>query len=113
MPGQGWGGFHVAAGLNQGLWIRTAAAEEDLVPPSQLQLDRGNVAILDKNGVAFAFSTERDRLIEVVYPDRLSLADIANAYRPWVVGALWLAFSLLVVMSVHRFYARGRGGKAA
>ncbi len=103
----------VRAGLNQGLWIRTAAADEDLVPPSQLQLDRGNVAVLDRNGVAFAFSTERDRLIEVVYPDKLSLAEIANAYRPWVVGALWLAFSLLVLVSVHRFYARGRSGKAA
>ena len=103
----------VRAGLNQGLWIRTAAADEDIVPPSQLQLDRGNVAVVDKNGVAFAFSTDRDRLIEVVYPDKLSLAEIANAYRPWVVGGLWLAFSLLVVMSVHRFYARGRGGKAA
>ncbi len=103
----------VRAGLNQGIWIRTAANDEDLVPPARLQLDRGNVAVVDKNGVAFAFSTERDRLIEVVYPEKLSLADIANAYRPWVVGALWLAFSLLVVLSVHRFYARGRGGKTA
>ena len=98
----------VKAGFNDGLWIRPAAPGETIAPPERLQLDRGNVAIIDKTGVAFAFSTERDRLVEVIYPDRVSLADIAGAYRPWVVGALWLAFSLLVVASVHRFYGRGR-----
>ena len=103
----------IRAGLDQGVWIRTAGDNEDLPPPSKLQLDRGNVAVLDRNGVAFAFSTERDRLVQVIYPDKSSLADIANAYRPWVVGALWLAFSLLVVVSVQRFYSRGRNRRVA
>ena len=101
------------AGLNQGLWIRPAAEESEIVAPSKLLLDRGNVAIIDRSGVAFSYSTERDRLVQVLYPERMSLADIANAYRPWVIGGLWLALTLLVAMSMQRFYSKSRNTRAS
>ncbi|NDA46317.1 MAG: hypothetical protein EBY21_03390 [Alphaproteobacteria bacterium] len=101
------------AGLNQGLWIRPAAEESEIVAPSKLLLDRGNVAIIDRSGVAFSYSTERDRLVQVLYPERMSLAEIANAYRPWVIGGLWLALTLLVAMSMQRFYSKSRNTRAS
>jgi hypothetical protein len=63
--------------------------------------------------VAFSYSTERDRLVQVLYPERMSLADIANAYRPWVIGGLWLALTLLVAMSMQRFYSKSRNTRAS
>ncbi len=99
--------------LESGLWIRPVATAAELVVPSSLQLDRGNVAIIDAAGVAFAFSNERDRLVEVVYPEQSTMAEIANAYRPWIVGALWLASSLLIVVGLLRFHRPRRStGKA-
>ena len=74
---------------------------------------RIDVAIIDAAGVAFAFSNERDRLVEVVYPEQSTMAEIANAYRPWIVGALWLASSLLIVVGLLRFHRPRRStGKA-
>ncbi len=101
------------AGLHQGLWIRPSADESEIIAPSKLLLDRGNVAIIDRSGVAFSYSTERDRLVQVLYPERMSLAEIANAYRPWVIGGLWLALTLLVAMSVQRFYSKSRDTRAS
>ena len=49
-----------------------------------------------------------DRLIDVAYPDQSSMSDLANAYRPWIVGALWLASSLMLVVGLRRFYRPGR-----
>ena len=99
--------------LESGLWIRPVAAGAEPVVPASLRLDRGNVAIIDGAGVAFAFSNERDRLVEVVYPEQSTMAEIANAYRPWIVGALWLASSLLIVVGLLRFHRPGRpAGKA-
>ena len=78
----------VRAGADSGLWIRSVETADGMVVPASLQLDRGNAAIIDKTGVAFAFSSERDRLVEIAYPDRTSMAEIANAWRPWIIGAL-------------------------
>jgi hypothetical protein len=103
----------VRTNLESGLWVRPVNASADVVAPSSLQLDRGNVAIIDAAGVAFAFSNERDRLVEVIYPEQSTMTDLANAYRPWIVGALWLASSLLIVVGMLRFHRpRRSSGKA-
>ena len=81
---------------------------QEIAVPARLQFDRGNVAIIDKTGVAFAASTERDQLAQIAYPEQKSVADIANIYRPWIVGGLWLATSLLLVVALQGVARRKR-----
>ena len=54
----------VNAGTRAGLWIKPLATDGALPAPAMLRLDRGDVAFIDKSGVALAMSTERDTLIK-------------------------------------------------
>ena len=49
----------VNAGAQPGLWVKPLANDGALPTPAALRLDRGDVAFIDKSGVALAMSTER------------------------------------------------------
>jgi hypothetical protein len=95
----------VTSGAQSGLWIRPLAHDGSLPAPAELHLDRGDVAFIDKAGVALAMSTERDTLVQVTYPDQVSWLSVAERFRAWIIGGLWLlgtvAF-LLVLQRVRR-----------
>jgi len=100
----------VRAGEVSGLWIRPGDTGPVVAAVGPVALDRGDVAILDEEGVAFAFSSTRDQLVAVTYPDRMSLVDMARQYWPWIVGALWILGTLVFVTILSRMYRRRRAG---
>ena len=81
----------VSAGAQPGLWIKPLAADGALPAPTELRLDRGDVAFVDQSGVALAMSSERDTLVRIAYPDQVSWLTVAERFRPWIIGALWAA----------------------
>lgn len=96
-----------------GIWVRPAGAE--VAVPPLLSLDRGDVAFADAAGIALAFSTGRDQLLQVSYPDDPGLFALIERYRPWIVGGLWLALTAMLVGVVVRRWRRrnpGRRGEA-
>jgi len=89
-----------------GLWIKPLAADGTLPVPSALKLDHGDVAFLDRNGVALALSTERDTLIQISYPDQVSWLTVAGRFRSWIVASLWLIATVTVLFALQRMFRR-------
>ena len=98
----------VSAGDVAGLWIRPLASDGSLPAPSNLRLDRGDVAFLDHNGVALAMSTERDTLIKISYPDQVSWLTIAERFRAWIIGCVWLMVTIAFLLGLQRLLRRRR-----
>ena len=74
-----------------------------------MMLDRGDLALIGQDGVILATATDRSPLVDVVYPDRTSLAQMLAKYRPWIVGAIWVLVTLLVLVVFQRVYRARRG----
>ena len=104
--GQGAVAQVVAAGNYPGLWIKALDTEGVLPTPAELRLDRGNVAFVDKTGLALAMSTERDALVRVAYPDEVSWFTVANRFRSWIIGAFWLLATFGFLFFLQRFLRR-------
>jgi hypothetical protein len=88
-----------------GLWLRPGRA----VPGQGLEpirLDRGDIAVIDREGIALAFSTEHRQAVNVVYHDIRSWMDLAGEYRPWIVGAIWLALTAIFIRALSLMYRR-------
>jgi hypothetical protein len=95
----------VMAGEHPGLWIKPLAADGSVPSPADFRLDRGDVAFIDKAGVALAMSTERETLVRIAYPDQVSWITVAERFRSWIIGGLWLLGTfvfLLLLQSVLR-----------
>jgi hypothetical protein len=99
----------VEVGGNAGLWLRPAA---DFSSPNEaLALDRGDVAFVTDRGIDLAFSTKRDRLIDIRYPDQLNVFAYLAKYRLWLIALAWLAITAGFIWSLRRLYRR-RGEQA-
>ena len=96
-----------------GLWIKPLDADGGLPTPDELRLDRGNVAFVDKAGVALAMATERDALVRITYPDQVSWFTVANRFRSWIVGAVWLLVTFGFLYILQRFFRRRSAGSDA
>jgi hypothetical protein len=96
----------VSAGKHPGLWIKPLAADGALPHPSELRLDHGDVAFIDRNGVALAMSTERDTLIRISYPDQVSWLTVAERFRSWIIGGLWLLATVTFLFVLQRMFRR-------
>lgn len=94
----------VFAGTQPGIWLRVIG-DAPAVPPI-LRLDRGNVAFVDPEGVSLAWAAGRDGLVRITYPDSTDIWGLLGQYRPWIVGALWLAVTALIVSVVARGWRR-------
>ncbi|WP_439595777.1 hypothetical protein [Falsiroseomonas sp.] len=102
----------VTAAGHPGLWLRQVGPAP-LLPPVAPRLDRGDIALLDGQGVALAWSSGPAPQLRIAYPEAqppegLSLA-AAGAWlaslRPWrsaIVGSVWLAGFLLVLYAFLR-----------
>lgn len=99
----------VEIGGNTGLWLRPAA---DFAASNEpMALDRGDVAFVTDRGVDLAFSTKRDRLIDIRYPDQLNIFAYLSKYRLWLIALAWLAITAGFIWSLRRLYKR-RGEQA-
>jgi hypothetical protein len=98
----------VIAGNHAGLWLKSLAADRSLPTPTRLKLDRGDIAFLDETGVALAMSTERDTLIRVSYPDQMSWLTIADRFRKWIIGGLWVLATIAFLVVLQRLLRRRR-----
>jgi hypothetical protein len=98
----------VNAGAKPGLWIKPLTDAGLLPSPraEDLRLDRGDVAFLDKSGVALALSTERDTLIRVTYPEQISWMTVADRFRTWIIGTLWVLLTIAFLYGLQRMLRR-------
>jgi len=96
----------VNAGDYPGLWIKPLAADGAAPAPSELHLDHGDVAFIDANGVALAMSTERDTVVRISYPDQVSWLTVAERFRSWIIGGLWLFATAAFLFILQRLFRR-------
>jgi hypothetical protein len=96
----------VNAGSHPGLWIKPLAEDGSLPASKELKLDRGDVAFLDRAGVALALSTVRDQLVRVTYPDQVSWLTVADRFRPWLIGALWALATVVFLFTLQKMLRR-------
>jgi cellulose synthase operon protein B len=96
----------VSAGDRPGLWIKSLAADSSLPAPADLHLDHGDVAFIDGNGVALAMSTERDTVVHIAYPDRVSWLTVAERFRTWIIAGLWLLATAALLLTLQRVFRR-------
>jgi hypothetical protein len=96
----------INAGEQPGLWIKPLSGDGALPAPDDIKLDRGDVAFLDKSGVALALSTERDTLVRVSYPDQVSWLTMADRFRSWIIGSVWLFAAVGFLYALQRMLRR-------
>jgi hypothetical protein len=89
-----------------GLWIKPLAADGALPVSPSINLDRGDVAFLDKTGVALALSTERDTLLRVAYVEQGSWLGNLDRFRSWIVGAIWVFITFALMFALQKMYRR-------
>ncbi|GLH81269.1 hypothetical protein SSBR45G_61780 [Bradyrhizobium sp. SSBR45G] len=89
-----------------GLWIRPLSSDGSLSAAPVINLDRGDVAFLDRSGVALALSTHRDTLLRVIYVDQQSWTANLDRGWPWIVGVTWVLATLALLMLAQRIYRR-------
>jgi hypothetical protein len=98
----------VTSDTHPGLWIKPLTRDGSLPVSPGIYLDRGDVAFLDKTGVALAMSTERDTLLRISYPDQVSWFAIAERFRSWIIGGLWVLATIAFLLLMQRMYRRRR-----
>ncbi len=103
----------VSSGPYSGLWIRPLAGDGSLPVSPKVDLDHGDVAFLDKTGVALAMSTERDTLLRISYPEQGSWFGFADRYRSWIVAGCWAAATVSFLLVLQRIYRRRRRSELA
>lgn len=102
----------VASGQHPGLWIKPLARDGSLPAPAAVNLDRGDVAFMDKTGVALAVSTEREAILRVSYPDQESWLTFLERFRSWIVGGFWGVLTIAVLFVTQKMYRRRRAASA-
>jgi hypothetical protein len=98
----------VTSGVHSGLWIKPLTNDGSLPVSPGVYLDRGDVAFLDKTGVALAMSTERDTLLRISYPDQGSWLTMLERFRTWIVGGFWVLATIAFLFVLQRIYRRRR-----
>jgi hypothetical protein len=96
----------VTSGRYSGLWIKPLSSDGSLPVSAGVSLDHGDVAFLDKTGVALAMSTERDTLLRILYPDQDSILNALERYRSWIVGGFWALATIVFLVVLQGFYRR-------
>ena len=96
----------VTSNDHPGLWIRPLSSDGSLPAAPAINLDRGDVAFLDRNGVALALSTERDTLLRIAYVDQRTWTSYLDRFWPWIVGTTWALATILLLLLAQRMYRR-------
>jgi hypothetical protein len=89
-----------------GLWVKPLSPNGQAPSPAEFHLDHGDVAFVDDKGVALAMSTEHDNLVKISYPDQVSWLTVAERFRSWIIGALWLLVTAGLLLTLQRFFRK-------
>jgi hypothetical protein len=100
----------VMAGDYPGLWVKQLAADGTLPSPPELRLEHGDIAFIDRAGVAMALSTERDTLVRIAYPDSVSWFTVAERFRSWIIGGVWLLATFIFLLALQKMLRRRARG---
>jgi len=98
----------VTSNTYPGLWIKPLAVDGSLPASPAVNLDRGDVAFLDRSGVALALSTERDTLLQVTYADQESWFTTLDRFRSGIVAGVWALITFVLLFVLQRTYRRRR-----
>ena len=101
----------VTSNSHPGLWIHALSSDGSLSAAPAMTLDRGDVAFLDRSGVALALSTERDTLLRIAYADQRSWTANIDRFWPWIVGTAWLLATIALLFLTQRMYRRRVAGR--
>jgi hypothetical protein len=96
----------VTSNDHPGLWIKPLSGDGSLPAPPAVNLDRGDVAFLDKTGIALALSTERDTLMRISYVEQVSVLTSLDRFRSWIVGGVWVLITFALLFVSRRIYRR-------
>jgi hypothetical protein len=96
----------VTSNSHPGLWIKALSSDGSLPAAPAINLDRGDVAFLDKTGEALALSTERDTLLRVSYADDGSWLSSFDRFRSWITGGVWILITFALLIGLQRTYRR-------
>jgi cellulose synthase subunit len=96
----------VTSNAHPGLWIKPLASDGSLPSSVAVNLDRGDVAFLDKTGVALALSTKRDTLLRISYTDQGSWLTNFDRFRSTIVAAIWMLITFALLFVLQRTYRR-------
>lgn len=99
----------VRTARGDGLWLRPGKVLPD---PNEkpVRLDRGDIAVIDKAGIALAFSPDKKQAATITYHEIRTWWDVANEWRPWIVAGIWLAVAAAFAIALSRAYRR-RGAR--
>ncbi|NBB84386.1 MAG: hypothetical protein GVY28_13405 [Alphaproteobacteria bacterium] len=89
-----------------GLWI--TAPENRMPAPAELPLTRGDIAFVDPTGVVLTLASEQDTIVEVTYPDVSSWFDLFAEYRYYLLAALWVLVTIIIILALRRLYRASR-----
>ena len=105
-------GLTIVQILNDGsqsvLWIRPGSDFASLANREEndaITLSYGDVALIGSENVDLAFSTTRDRLVDIHYPERFSFGQFLSDYRLWFIGLGWLLLSAGFIYILRRVYS--------
>lgn len=98
----------VTSNNHTGLWIKALTTDGSLPASTGFSLDRGDVAFVDKTGIALAMSTQRDTLLRISYPEKASWLVFAERFRSWIVGGIWIVVTIVVLLILQGIYRRRR-----
>jgi len=99
----------VAIGDRSGLWIRPGSgAPPNPTADRPLLLDQGDIAVLNQTGIALATSTFRPDIVRVTYPNQQSFSKVLNKYWPWIIGGVWIIFTILILQFLRRLHVKGK-----
>ncbi|HEX8806487.1 MAG TPA: hypothetical protein VF741_06040 [Candidatus Aquilonibacter sp.] len=96
----------LADGNRFALWIRPGTdfdASPDVAGESPL-LDLGDVAFIERGRTKLAFSSVRDRLIDIQYPEQLDFAAFLIKYRLWLIALGWLIITIAFLQLLRGIY---------
>jgi cellulose synthase operon protein B len=102
----------VTSNTHPGLWIKPLGSDGSLPASPAVNLDRGDVAFLDRTGIALALSTERDTLLRISYADSGSWLTNLDRFRSWIVGGVWALITLVLIFVLQRIYRRRHAAAA-
>jgi hypothetical protein len=97
----------LAVGNRFVLWIRPGTdfnASRDVSGDSPPLLDRGDEAFIQRGRTTLAFSTARDRLIDIQYPEQFDLGAFFSRYRLWLIALAWLVVTVAFLQLLRGIY---------
>lgn len=97
----------VESGGSPGLWLHYDSSTR-MPEPREVRLDQGDIAFIDTAGVSLSYSSVRDTLVAIDYPDAVAWTSILSRFRGVIFGAIWLAVTVLFVLAMTRIVRRRR-----